>query len=156
MFWSKPIGRLTRVILAVVVMPVAMFALYATILIAHNAIGFYIRTSDCPDFSKFTLPDECLAHTGDSIIGEEGDGKIDFVWHGTLREQNGCARAISEESAATLQTFFSGEGIPLECWDRYGDTERLNASKADLEYRGQTIDMSEINEFGFVTPTPSP
>ena len=32
---------------------------------------------------------------------------------------------------------------------------RLNASKADLEYRGKTIDMSAINEFGFVTPTPS-
>ena len=95
MFWSKPIGRFTGVVLVAVVLPVTMFALYATILIAHNPIGFYIRTSDCPGFSKFTLPDECLAHVGDLIIGEEGDGKIDFVWHATQREQNICARAIS-------------------------------------------------------------
>ena len=155
-FWSKPFGRFIGVLFAISVTGIAMFVIYAGVAIGINAVGFYIRTSDCPDFSIKTFPDECLAHMGDWVRGEDGDGKSDFVWYGAESELKVCIRAINDNAQAEVEAFFSTDAIPAECWDRYGDSERLTGQNTQLEYRGQEIDDSELREYGFVTPTPTP
>ncbi len=154
-FWASPFGRLIAVVITVAATSVAMFAIYAGVAIGINAAGFYIRTSDCPDLSRDTFPEECLAHLGDWLPGEEGDGKSDFVWLGGQAELSTCVRKIAEEGAAQMDAFFSEDGISPECWERYGDSYRLTGSEPKLEYRGRILDSKEINEFGFVTPTPT-
>ena len=154
-FWSKPIGRLTGVLVAIVLTVVAMFVVWVGVAIAFTGIGNAVRTANCPDFTVDHFPEECLAHMGDWVPGEEADGDSDFVWFGTQSELSSCFRTMQEESQARVDAFFN-ETMSAECYEKYERTIDRYGDGPRLEYRGRILDETEINTFGFITPTPSP
>ncbi len=151
--WSKPIARFFAVMLVMVLTLVALFYIYVAVGIGTAAGRYYLRSVECPDFSTYTLPKECLVHMGDWIRGEENDGKSDFVWHGTESDLNVCVQAFEQKQEAEFDDAYDANS---ECWDRYGESDRLTGYNAKMEYQGRLLDDTDMRIWGFVTPTPSP
>ncbi|MXZ02865.1 MAG: hypothetical protein F4Y88_04095 [Chloroflexi bacterium] len=151
--WSRPIGRIVAVMLAVVVIPVALFYVYVAIGIGIEAGQSYLRSENCPDRSTYTLPNECLYHMGEWMRGVENDGKSDFIWYGSQTELNVCIKTFEEQQEAEIEATFK---ISEECREQYEGTDRLTGYNAKMEYRGRLLNDSDMHLWGFVTPTPSP
>lgn len=152
MFWSKSIGRLTGVVLTVVVLPVGMFVMYAGFLISLNMVTFGVGVEACDDPTVWRFPEECRLHLGDHVTE---NGK-DFVWLGTGAEADVCLDELwSMGQTRSTFRYMNPDEWP-QCFNNYSDNMNEFGFAGRLKFDGELLGDTKPHEIQLVTPTGTP
>ena len=101
-FWSRPVGRLTGVVVATVGVVVAVVAFVAVGSLVAGNLSDDFNTFRGPEIISNRFPRECLDHMGD-LTPHSGDVVWSIVWLGTESELITCNKAMDPEEYEASQ-----------------------------------------------------
>ncbi len=143
-------------VLAVVVLPVGMFVMYAGFLIGLNMITFGVGVEACDDPTVWRFPEECRTHLGDRVTGNGIESGKDFIWRGTEAEADICRDELwSMGQTRTAFRYMNPDEWP-RCFNNYSDNLDEHGFVGRLKFDEELIEDMKPHEIQLVTPTATP
>ena len=94
--WSRPVGRLTGVVVATVSVPVAIIGIVAVGLLVAGKLPDVFDSLRGPEMISERFPRECLEQMGD-LTPQSGDVAWSIVWLGSEEELTACNQTLDPE-----------------------------------------------------------